>query len=138
MRQILVVLLILAVIGCATPKEPVNTTSEPSSTASAPSLDEQVKNLHNTIVGAQKAIDRTTFVQYYRSRATKLVQSGRVRMSKEKIAQQAAQQFRKLDRNHDKKITEGELKTALAIRAQERKNIRNINPREWNLLDDAF
>jgi len=59
-------------------------------------------------------------------------------MGRDKIAQQATEQFRKLDRNHDKKITERELKVALAVRAQERKNIRNINPREWNLLDDAF
>jgi len=137
MRQILVMLFILALMGCAAPKEPRYTTSEPSSQSSA--LDERAKNFYRKIAGESSVIDRTAFFNYYRNRVTELKRDGQVklRMSKDEMAQQATQQFRLLDLNRDKKITEEELRAALVRRAQERKKIR-INPREWNLLDDAF
>ena len=59
-------------------------------------------------------------------------------MGKPEVAQQATKLFRQIDRNHDKKITEEELKFALATRAQERRRLRRISPKEWNVLDDAF
>ncbi len=136
MRQILVTLFILALIGCAAQREPGYTTSEPDSQTS--DLDKRAKDFHSKIAGTRPVIDQAAFLQYYRSRAIELKRSGRVKMSKDKMAQQATQLFRKLDRNHDKKIAEAELRFALAHRARERKKIRHINPREWNLLDDAF
>ncbi|HIE26385.1 TPA: hypothetical protein EYP66_03780 [Candidatus Poribacteria bacterium] len=61
-------------------------------------------------------------------------------MGQEEIAQNGTQLFRncRYHRNHDSKINEAELKVALEARARERKKLRRINPREWNLLDDAF
>jgi Ca2+-binding EF-hand superfamily protein len=138
-------LLALVVIGCAAGQQrPPNTTMpESGSTASTSLMDEQARKLFNMIAEGQTTIDQGTFLNYYRRQVAELAlrgtkQSGSVKMGREEIAQSGTQLFRTLDRNHDAKITEEELKFAIEIRARERQKLRNINPREWNLLDDAF
>ena len=139
MLRIISLLLALLVIGCAAgQRTPSMTARRPGSTASIPSMDERVRIFFNTIAGEQKAIDQGTFLSYYRRRAAELARSGRIKMGAPETAQRGTQLFRKLDRNHDAKITEEELKFALKIRARERQKPKRINPREWNLLDDAW
>jgi len=135
-----VILLVLLVIGCtAGQKPPGMAVPEVSSSAvSTPSMDEQVRKLFNMIAEGQTTIDQGTFLNYYRRQIAELARSGSVKMGKAEIAQSGTQLFRKLDRNHDAKITEAELKFALQARKRERQKLRRINPREWNLLDDAF
>lgn len=140
MLRILRILLALLVIGCATGQQrpPSTTMPESGSTASTPSMDEQVRKLFNMIAEGQTTIDQGTFLNYYRRQVAELARSGSVKMGKEEIAQSGTQLFRILDRNHDAKIIEEELKFALEARARERQKLQRINPREWNLLDDAF
>jgi hypothetical protein len=101
-------------------------------------MDERARTFFNLIAEGQTTIDQGTFLNYYRRQVAELARSGSVKMGKDEIAQSGTQIFRKLDRNHDAKITEEELKFALEARARERKTLQRINPREWNLLDDAF
>jgi hypothetical protein len=132
-------LLALVVIGCAAGQRPPGTTMpESGSAASIPSMDDIARTFFREISGSQSAIDQGTFLNYYRRQVAELARSGRVKMGKEEIAQSGTQFFRKLDHNHDAKITEEELKFALEVRARERQKLQRINPREWNLLDDAF
>ena len=141
MLRIMSMLFALVVIGCVAVKSPPSTAvSETGSTASTPSMsmDERARIFFNVIAEGQTTIDQGTFLNYYRRQATGLARSGRVKMGKDEIAQSGTQLFRKLDRNHDSKITEEEIKFALQARARERQKLRRANPREWNLLDDAF
>ena len=133
-------LLALLVIGCAAgQRTPSMTTRRPGSTASTPSMDERVRIFFSTISGGQKAIDQGTFLSYYRRQVVELSRSSTIKkMGKDETARHGTQLFRKLDRNHDAKITEEELKFALTMRARERQKPKRINPREWNLLDDAW
>ncbi|MFQ6041170.1 MAG: EF-hand domain-containing protein [Candidatus Poribacteria bacterium] len=140
MLQLLRILLALLVIGCAAGQQgpPSSIKPDTGSAASIPSMDERARTFFNTIAEGQTTIDQGTFLNYYRRQVAELARSGRVKMGKDKIAKSGTQLFRKLDRNHDSKITEEELKFALEARARERKKLQHINPREWNLLDDAF
>lgn len=101
-------------------------------------MDEQARKLFKMIAEGRTTIDQGTFLNYYRRQIAELARSGSIKMGKAEIAQSGTQLFRKLDRNHDAKITEEELKFALQARKRERQKLRRINPREWNLLDDAF
>ncbi|MBM3239067.1 hypothetical protein FJZ31_22470 [Candidatus Poribacteria bacterium] len=140
MLRLLRILLALVVIGCTTGQQrpPGTTMPESGSTVSTSSMDEQARKLFNMIAEGQTTIDQGTFLNYYRRQVAELAHSGSVKMGKEEIAQSGTLFFRILDRNHDAKITEEELKFALEVRARERKKLQHINPREWNLLDDAF
>jgi Ca2+-binding EF-hand superfamily protein len=101
-------------------------------------MDEWARLFFNTIAEGRTAIDQGIFLNYYRRRAAELARSDRVKMGQTEVAQNGTQLFRKIDRNHDAKITEQELKFAFQARERERKKQQCINPREWNLLDDAF
>jgi len=129
MLRIMSKLLVLLVIGCAAGQRPPSTTvPEPGSTTSTKLLDEQVRKLFNMIAEGQTTIDQGTFLNYYRRQVAELARSGSVKMGKEEIAQSGTQLFRILDRNHDAKITEEELKFALEARARERQKLQHINP----------
>jgi Ca2+-binding EF-hand superfamily protein len=138
MLRIMSMLLALVVIGCAAGQKPPSVTMPDTGSTVSTSMDEQARKLFNMVAEGQTTIDQGTFLNYYRRQVAELARSGSVKMGKEEIAQSGTQLFRILDRNHDAKITEEELKFAIEVRAQERKKLQHINPREWNLLDDAF